>query len=113
MKQFKYNLMQRKIQTKSSFLRGVEIPLFLFDKGEYPWYNVTIINGEHTKTQNKQNERKMFMKIELPDKYVEQGIDTLEKLFEYLDYLEDVKEDYVYLKGKLKSLVTEIETLLY
>ena len=54
-----------------------------------------------------------FMKIELPDKYVEQGIDTLEKLFEYLDYLEDVKEDYVYLKGKLKGLVSEVETLLY
>lgn len=36
------------------------MPLFLFDKGEYLWYNVTIINGEHTKTQNKQNERKMF-----------------------------------------------------
>ena len=54
-----------------------------------------------------------FMKIELPDKYVEQGIDTLEKLFGYLEYLEDVKEDYVYLKGKLKGLVAEIETLRY
>ena len=55
----------------------------------------------------------MFMKIELPDKYVEQGIDTLEKLFGYIDYLEDVKEDYVYLKNKLKGLVSEVETLLY
>ena len=53
------------------------------------------------------------MKIELPDKYVEQGIDTLEKLFGYLEYLEDVKEDYVCLKGKLKGLVAEIETLRY
>ena len=53
------------------------------------------------------------MKIELPDKYVEQGIDTLEKLFEYIDYLEDVKEDYVYLKNRLKCLVAETETLMY
>ena len=53
------------------------------------------------------------MKIELPTKYVEQGIDTLEKLFEYINYLEDVREDYAYLKDKLKGLVTEVETLLY
>lgn len=92
---------------------GVEIPLFLFDKGEYLWYNVTIVNGEHTKYKTNKMKGRCFMKIELPTKYVEQGIDTLEKLFEYIDYLEDVKEDYVYLKGKLKSLVTEIETLLY
>lgn len=53
------------------------------------------------------------MEIELPAKYVEQGIDTLEKLFGYLDYLEDVKEDYEYLKSKLKSLNAEIDSLLY
>ena len=40
-----------------------------------------------------------------------QGCDTVRDLFGYINYLEDVKADYEYLKSKLKCLVGEIHQL--
>ena len=39
------------------------------------------------------------------------GFNSLRELEEYIDYLEEVKLDYEYIKSKLKCLTNEIDKL--